>query len=125
MLCFTSIPGDKNPADILSKHWGHQQIWAVLRSILFATWCPTPIDNGSKGSEKILDSSTSPDRDTNTQPVTEKQVTSGRTKKGRTTEANSVTTGEPSGNLADPLDFPPKYQQISERAFWGCGSVDF
>jgi len=24
-----------NPADILSKHWGYQQIWPVLKPILF------------------------------------------------------------------------------------------
>ena len=29
------IPGEKNPADILSKHWGYSQIWPLLRPILF------------------------------------------------------------------------------------------
>jgi len=29
------IAGDMNPADILSKHWGYQQIWPVLKPILF------------------------------------------------------------------------------------------
>ena len=29
------IPGDINPADILSKHWGYQQIWPILKPILF------------------------------------------------------------------------------------------
>jgi len=30
------IPGHLNPADILSKHWGYQQVWAsTLRPILF------------------------------------------------------------------------------------------
>jgi len=29
------IAGDMSPADILSKHWGHQQIWPVLRPTLF------------------------------------------------------------------------------------------
>ncbi|MGL5935946.1 MAG: Ty1/Copia family ribonuclease HI, partial [Cetobacterium sp.] len=33
---FRFIPGHINPADILSKHWGYQQIWASsLRPILF------------------------------------------------------------------------------------------
>ena len=32
---FFHIPGSSNPADILSKHWGHQQIWPVLRPLLF------------------------------------------------------------------------------------------
>jgi hypothetical protein len=29
------IPGDKNPADILSKHWGYSQVYPLLRPILF------------------------------------------------------------------------------------------
>lgn len=30
------LPGHLNPADILSKHWGYQQVWAsTLRPILF------------------------------------------------------------------------------------------
>ena len=33
---FHFIPGHLNPADILSKHWGYQQVWAAsLRPILF------------------------------------------------------------------------------------------
>ena len=29
------MPGDYNPADILSKHWGYQVIWRILQPILF------------------------------------------------------------------------------------------
>ena len=29
------IPGALNPADILSKHWGHAQVWKILQPILF------------------------------------------------------------------------------------------
>ena len=29
------IPGSDNPADILSKHWGYQQIWHLLKPLLF------------------------------------------------------------------------------------------
>ena len=33
---FQFLPGHLNPADILSKHWGYQQVWAsALRPILF------------------------------------------------------------------------------------------
>jgi len=33
---FHFLPGHLNPADILSKHWGYQQVWAsALRPILF------------------------------------------------------------------------------------------
>jgi hypothetical protein len=32
---FFYIPGQENPADILSKHWGYSQIWDVLKPVLF------------------------------------------------------------------------------------------
>ena len=35
MLGFYHIPGDKNPADILSKHWGFQQVWPQLKALLY------------------------------------------------------------------------------------------
>ena len=34
-ISFQHIPGDINPADVLSKHWGHAQVWHLLRPILF------------------------------------------------------------------------------------------
>ena len=30
---FTHIPGENNPADILSKHWGYSQVWHMLRTL--------------------------------------------------------------------------------------------
>ena len=35
MLDFHHIPGENNPADILSKHWGFQQVWPLLKAVLF------------------------------------------------------------------------------------------
>jgi hypothetical protein len=35
MIGFYFIPGELNPADILSKHWGYSQIWAQLKVLLF------------------------------------------------------------------------------------------
>ena len=32
---FSFLDGRYNPADILSKHWGYQQIWTILKLILF------------------------------------------------------------------------------------------
>ena len=29
------VPGEINPADILSKHWGYPQVWPILKAILF------------------------------------------------------------------------------------------
>jgi hypothetical protein len=31
----TYLPGKFNPVDILSKHWGYQTIWPILKPILF------------------------------------------------------------------------------------------
>ena len=35
ILEFFHIPGDENPADIVSKHWSHNKIWHVLQPLLF------------------------------------------------------------------------------------------
>ena len=35
MLAFHHIPGEINPSDVLSKHWGHVQVWPTLKAILF------------------------------------------------------------------------------------------
>ena len=35
MVVFAHIAGDINPADILSKHWGHPQVWPTLRTLMF------------------------------------------------------------------------------------------
>ena len=34
-LRFAHINGEHNPADVLSKHWGYQAVWPLLRPILF------------------------------------------------------------------------------------------
>ena len=35
VLSFFHIPGKDNPADVLSKHWGYQQVWPLLQPLLF------------------------------------------------------------------------------------------
>ena len=35
MIKFSHIPGDQNPADILSKHWGYSNVWPMLKPLLF------------------------------------------------------------------------------------------
>ena len=32
---FTFLDGRYNPADIMSKHWGYQEVWTMLNLILF------------------------------------------------------------------------------------------
>ena len=41
IMKFTHIASELNPSDVLSKHWGHQQIWPVLRPLLFRSWSPS------------------------------------------------------------------------------------
>ena len=56
---FRHIPGDLNPADILSKHWGYTQVWPLLRTCLFwqgdtAELLLNPeAPDASKGSDKV------------------------------------------------------------------------
>ena len=34
---FIHIPGENNPADILSKHWGYSQVWHMLRPLFMVS----------------------------------------------------------------------------------------
>ena len=40
MLAFYHTPGEGNPADIVSKHWGYQQVWSQLKPLFF--WMGKP-----------------------------------------------------------------------------------
>ena len=42
IVAFYHIDGVSNPADILSKHWGYQQIWKLLQPLMF--WQGDTID---------------------------------------------------------------------------------
>jgi hypothetical protein len=35
VLGYYWINGKHNPADIVSKHWGYQQVWQLLKPLLF------------------------------------------------------------------------------------------
>jgi hypothetical protein len=35
ILGYYWIDGKKNPADVVSKHWGHQQVWHLLKPLFF------------------------------------------------------------------------------------------
>ena len=35
LYTFFHIPGEENPADIISKQWSHNKIWHVLQPLLF------------------------------------------------------------------------------------------
>jgi hypothetical protein len=35
IIAFYHVDGVRNPADILSKHWGYQQVWKLLRPLMF------------------------------------------------------------------------------------------
>jgi hypothetical protein len=81
MLSFSHIPGSLNPSDILSKHWGYQQVWPTLKPILF--WKGNTADlldqednsGKKKGSNTDSDfSSPNPDQVQSTNDVTEQRV---------------------------------------------------
>jgi hypothetical protein len=35
MVKFYHIPGEINPSDLLSKHWGHTELYLRIRTLLF------------------------------------------------------------------------------------------
>ena len=47
------IPGEHNPADILSKHWGHAKIWNVLKPLLFHKGDTISIMDEPKNKSKV------------------------------------------------------------------------
>jgi len=53
MMLFSHMPGEHNPADVVSKHWGYSQIWPTLRLILF--W-----DGKHKHKVEVKDSAAAP-----------------------------------------------------------------
>jgi hypothetical protein len=60
VVVFHFIPGSSNPADILSKHWGYDQVWRLLQPLLY--WQGDTLDtlredhpnkSDEKGSDKL------------------------------------------------------------------------
>jgi hypothetical protein len=49
VLSFHFIDGADNPADILSKHWGYQQVWKLLQPLMF--WQGDTADIVNRGEE--------------------------------------------------------------------------
>ena len=45
IFSFSHLPGDINPADILSKHWGFQQVKRQLKAMLFKAGDTMEIDD--------------------------------------------------------------------------------
>ena len=56
IMAFIHIPGVTNPADILSKHWAHHQVWDVLKPLLF--WQGDTSAIGDSKSKKSKDANT-------------------------------------------------------------------
>ena len=48
---FTHMAGNMNPADIVSKHWGYQQVREMLQLLLFNKRGQTSADSTPKGGE--------------------------------------------------------------------------
>jgi hypothetical protein len=35
MVVFHHMPGEINPSDVLSKHWGYTELWSRIKALLF------------------------------------------------------------------------------------------
>jgi hypothetical protein len=46
ILRFEWINGEDNPADILSKHWGYQQVGSLIQALLFMPAKHKPYPSG-------------------------------------------------------------------------------
>jgi hypothetical protein len=58
MIKLYHTPGCANPSDILSKHWGYQQVWPVLQAVLFQNYRehdegPTSANAGDKDDSSV------------------------------------------------------------------------
>jgi hypothetical protein len=53
MINFNHISGDSNPADILSKIWGFQQVASQLRELLFWKGTPEGAAHGQWGVSRL------------------------------------------------------------------------
>jgi hypothetical protein len=57
-IVFLHIPGENNPADILSKHWGYTSIWHMLKTIMYVEGetidSPGRSDKSTKGTSTEL-----------------------------------------------------------------------
>ena len=54
------IAGNKNPSDILSKHWGLSAVWDTMKPLLFWNWKsmhqgPEDSDEGNKTKEDVAE----------------------------------------------------------------------
>jgi len=104
---FRHLPGDLNPADILSKHWGYAQVWPMLRTVMFWTGNPSNLlledtpHHQQEGSEKSPVSMGS----TLDSDGTDKNGTDdvSRTKSGTNSGQDGVTFGTTTGS-EEPKD---------------------
>jgi hypothetical protein len=103
---FCHLPGDLNPADILSKHWGYAQVWPMLRTVMFWTGNPSnllleatpqPQQEGSEKCPVSMGTDSNPEKDYKVEesPVTQSTVS----KDTPTTEPDQESLDAVSENL--------------------------
>jgi hypothetical protein len=51
MVAFYHMPGEINPSDVLSKHWGHAELWLRVKALLF--WRKSPVMGGRMDAPEI------------------------------------------------------------------------
>ena len=114
---FRHLPGDLNPADILSKHWGYDQIWQMLRAVMFWTGNPSSLlldetpHHQQEGSEKCPVSMGS---NTNANPVEDCQGNES-SPSTRSTEQETVTYAtSPVAKAGVPTGTEPRQKASTE-----------
>ena len=63
------INGSANPADILSKHWGYQQIWPMMKPLLFWSGNTAELMTPCKDQDSTLSASSSTNLGSSTENV--------------------------------------------------------
>jgi hypothetical protein len=53
ILGYYWIDGKKNPPDVVSKHWGHQQVWHLLKPLFFSGDTESILDYGERDIKEV------------------------------------------------------------------------
>jgi len=124
---FRHLPGDLNPADILSKHWGYAQVWPMLRTVMFWTGNPSDLllettpHPQQKGSEKcsVSTGSNSNPEDGPKDDVSRPESPSKTADAGQTQEPFEDTPKQPSeagGNGDASEECPSKIKDVTRTS---------
>ena len=81
VLNFVHVNGSANPADILSKHWGYQQIWPMMKPLLFWSGDTAELLSPCKNQDDTLTDSPSTNLGSSTENVVSEKAGKSATSK--------------------------------------------